>query len=183
MRNIFLNIFEKKVMKTNRLFALLTAGVLLVGACSDEFLDVPPANSLGDAQLQTKDGVEGLLIGTYAALNGVFGNRFEGPNHWVTGSILGGDANKGTDAGDYSSINPVQRFDHDPTQGDLNNLWRGRFEGVSRANKVIATANAIQDQLTAADYARIVGEARLLRGHFYFDLKKRLVGNALFSSS
>ena len=160
-------------MKTNRLFALLLAsGVLTLGACKDEFLDVPPANALGDAQLQTKAGVEGLLVGTYAALNGVFGNRFEGPNHWITGSILGGDANKGTDAGDYSSINPVQRFEHDATQGDLNNLWRGRYEGVSRANKVIATATAIQDQLTAADYASIVGQARLLRGHFYFDLKK-----------
>ena len=77
-------------MKTNRIIAsLVAAGLLTVGACSDEFLEVAPANSLGDAQLQTKDGVEGLLIGAYAALNGVFGNRFEGPNHWVTGSILG----------------------------------------------------------------------------------------------
>ena len=101
-------------MKTNRLIALLLAsGLLTVGACKDDFLDVPPANALGDAQLQTKAGVEGLLVGAYAALNGVFGNRFEGPNHWVTGSILGGDANKGTDGGDYSTINPVQRFEHD----------------------------------------------------------------------
>ncbi|MDA8685498.1 RagB/SusD family nutrient uptake outer membrane protein [Robiginitalea sp.] len=171
-------------MKTNRLFALLLAsGVLTLGACKDEFLDVPPANALGDAQLQTKAGVEGLLVGTYAALNGVFGNRFEGPNHWITGSILGGDANKGTDAGDYSSINPVQRFEHDATQGDLNNLWRGRYEGVSRANKVIATATAIQDQLTAADYASIVGQARLLRGHFYFDLKKHFNSIPLFDET
>ena len=171
-------------MKTNRLFALLLAsGVLTLGACKDEFLDVPPANALGDAQLQTKAGVEGLLVGTYAALNGVFGNRFEGPNHWITGSILGGDANKGTDAGDYSSINPVQRFEHDATQGDLNNLWRGRYEGVSRANKVIATATAIQDQLTAADYASIVGQARLLRGHFYFDLKKHFNSIPVFDET
>lgn len=184
MKNDFLNIFGKKVMKTNRLFALLLAsGVLTLGACKDEFLDVPPANALGDAQLQTKAGVEGLLVGTYAALNGVFGNRFEGPNHWITGSILGGDANKGTDAGDYSSINPVQRFEHDATQGDLNNLWRGRYEGVSRANKVIATATAIQDQLTAADYASIVGQARLLRGHFYFDLKKHFNSIPLFDET
>ena len=144
---------------------------------------MPPANALGDAQLQTKAGVEGLLVGTYAALNGVFGNRFEGPNHWITGSILGGDANKGTDAGDYSSINPVQRFEHDATQGDLNNLWRGRYEGVSRANKVIATATAIQDQLTAADYASIVGQARLIRGHFYFDLKKHFNSIPLFDET
>lgn len=184
MKKNILNIFEKKVMKTNRLFALLLAsGVLTLGACKDDFLDVPPANALGDAQLQTKAGVEGLLVGTYAALNGVFGNRFEGPNHWVTGSILGGDANKGTDAGDYSTINPVQRFEHDATQGDLASLWRGRYEGVSRANKVIATATAIQDQLSATAYASIVGQARLLRSHFYFDLKKHFNSIPLFDET
>lgn len=183
MNSIFLNIFEKKVMKTNGLIMLFAAGLLTIGSCSDEFLEVPPANSLGDAQLQTKAGVEGLLVGTYAALNGVFGNRFEGPNHWVTGAILGGDANKGTDAGDYASINPVQRFEHDATQVDLNQLWRGRYEGVSRANRVIATANAIQEDLTAADYARITGEARMLRAHFYFDLKKHFNSIPLYDEN
>lgn len=149
------------------LFSLLMVGV----SCSDEFLEVLPTGSLADAQVGTKDGIEGLLIGTYAALNGVFGNRFEGPNHWVTGSIMGGEANKGTDAGDYSSINPIQRYETDPTSGDLNNLWRGRFEGVSRANAVLrALANATD--VTPGDAARISGEARMLRGHFYFDLKK-----------
>ena len=154
-------------------FGVFVMCALVLGiSCSDEFLEVPPAGSLADAQLGTKDGIEGLLIGTYAALNGVFGNRFEGPNHWITGSILGGEANKGTDAGDYSSINPVQRYETDPTQGDLNNLWRGRYEGVARANRVLATVNANPDALTTADAARITGEARLLRGHFYFDLQK-----------
>ncbi|NAS12319.1 RagB/SusD family nutrient uptake outer membrane protein [Flavobacteriaceae bacterium R33] len=152
---------------------IIALSALVLGvSCSDEFLEVPPASSLGDAQLQTLDGVEGLLIGTYAALNGVFGNRFEGPNHWITGSIMGGEANKGTDAGDYAAINPIQRYEGDPTSGDLNNLWRGRFEGVSRANRVLATLEAAADVITAADAQRISGEARMLRGHFYFDLKK-----------
>ncbi|NHF61113.1 RagB/SusD family nutrient uptake outer membrane protein [Flavobacteriaceae bacterium TP-CH-4] len=160
----------KSISKIKK-FTGIALGVLMLGvSCSDEFLEVAPTGSLGDAQLQTVDGIEGLLIGTYAAVNGVFGNRFEGPNHWVTGSIMGGEANKGTDAGDYSSINPVQRYEADPTQGDLNNLWRGRYEGVSRANKVLATLAITEVPEATAN--RIAGEARLLRGHFYFDLKK-----------
>ena len=160
-------------IKKIKQFGVFVMCALVLGiSCSDEFLEVPPTGSLADAQLGTKDGIEGLLIGTYAALRGVFGNRFEGPNHWVTGSILGGEANKGTDAGDYSSINPVQRYETDPTQGDLNNLWRGRYEGVARANRVLSTVAANPDALTAADAARITGEARMLRGHFYFDLQK-----------
>ncbi len=153
--------------------SLLTVMVVAVAltSCNDEFLEVAPTGSLADAQLATKAGVEGLLIATYAALRGVFGNRFEGPNHWITGSICGGDANKGTDPGDYTSINPVQRYETDPTQGDLNALWRGRYEGVSRANTTLSQLARAED-VTGADRARIAGEARLLRGHFYFDLKK-----------
>jgi hypothetical protein len=117
------------------------------------------------------NGIDGVLIGAYSSLNGTFGNRFESPSHWVTGSIAGGEANKGTDPGDYSSINPVQRYETDATQGDLNQLWRGRFDGVSRANSVLKLI-AMSETLSAADAARLSGEARLLRGHFYFDLKK-----------
>ena len=165
-------------------FGIFVMCALVLGiSCSDEFLEVPPAGSLADAQLGTKDGIEGLLIGTYSALNGVFGNRFEGPNHWVTGSIMGGEANKGTDAGDYSTINPIQRYETDPTSGDLNNLWRGRYEGISRANRVLATVTANPDALTAADAARITGEARMLRGHFYFDLQKHFGSIPVFDET
>ncbi|MFN6080058.1 MAG: RagB/SusD family nutrient uptake outer membrane protein [Bacteroidota bacterium] len=158
------NIFKRMAM-------VMAMVMVLVVSCKDSFLGVAPTGSLADAQLATKAGVEGVLIGAYAALNGVFGNRLEGPNHWVTGSICGGEANKGTDPGDYSSINPMQRYETDPTQGDLSSLWRGRYEGVSRCNTVLRLLSQAKD-VSPADAARIAGEARLLRGHFYFDLKK-----------
>jgi len=168
---------RKMISKMNKinhykkvLLALVACAIFMV-SCKDEFLEVNPTGSLANAQLATKAGVEGALIGAYGALNGVFGNRFEGPNHWVTGSIMGGEANKGTDPGDYSSINPIQRYEGDPTNGDLNNLWRGRYEGISRANEVLRLLAAATD-VSADDTKRIAGEARLLRGHFYFDLKK-----------
>ena len=149
----------------------IVAFMLVMMSCKDEFLEVAPTGSLANAQLATKAGVEGLLVGTYSALNGVFGNRFEGPNHWITGTICGGEANKGTDPGDYSAINPIQRYEGDPTSGDLNNFWRGRYEGVSRANATLRLLSEATD-VTPGDAARIAGEARLLRGHYYFDLKK-----------
>ena len=172
-----------KSMNNLKKVTLGALSLLMVGvSCSDEFLDVAPTGSLSEAQVGTKNGIEGLLIGTYAALNGVFGNRFEGPNHWATGSIMGGDANKGTDSGDYATLNPIQRYETDPTSDDLRQLWRGRYEGVSRANKVLA-AVANSTELTAADAARIAGEARLLRGHFYFDLKKHFNSIPVFDET
>ncbi|NJB70336.1 hypothetical protein GGR42_000798 [Saonia flava] len=161
----------KTLFKFKKMTVALMATLMVGVSCSDEFLEVLPTGSLADAQVGTKDGIEGLLIGTYAALNGTDGNRFEGPNHWVTGSIMGGDANKGTDAGDYGDINPIQRYETSATSGDLNQLWQARFEGVSRANAVLA-AIAASEELSTSDAAILAGQARMLRGHFYFDLTK-----------
>lgn len=172
-------------MRTNLIkkFSLvLLATVFVLGSCSDEFLEVAPTGSLANAQLATNAGVEKVLIGAYSALNGVFGNRFEGPNHWVTGSICGGEANKGTDAGDYSTINPVQRYEADPTSGDLNNLWRGRYEGVARCNQTLALLAQATD-VPAATITRIQAEARMLRGHYLFDLKKHFNNIPVFDEN
>jgi len=172
----------KQFNTMKKYFAVGVTALMLVVSCSDDFLEVAPTGSLADAQVGTKAGIEGLLIGTYSALNGVFGSRFEGPNHWVTGSVVGGEANKGTDAGDYSAINPVQRYEVDPTSGDLFNLWRGRYEGVARANGVLrALANATD--VSGPDAARIEGEAKMLRGHFYFDLKKHFNSIPVFDET
>ena len=160
------------MFKLKKLPILLGACLMLGISCSDEFLEVAPTGQLAGPLLENEAGIDGLLIGAYSALNGVFGNRFEGPNHWVTGSIMGGEANKGTDAGDYASINPIQRYAIDATNGDINNLWNGRFEGVARCNNVLATIATAGDKLTAATALRLSAEARMLRGHFYFDLKK-----------
>ena len=161
---------KKLLSKKGKTFGLLLLFVF-ANSCNEEFLEIGATGSLSEAQLTTVQGIDGVLIGAYSALNGVFGNRFEGPNHWITGSIAGGEANKGTDPGDYTSINPVQRYEHDATQGDLNSFWNGRYEGVSRTNTVLRLI-AQSETLNAQDATRIAAEARLLRGHFYFDLKK-----------
>jgi hypothetical protein len=153
-----------------RSFMAILAGMVLMISCSEDFLEVAPTGQLGESTLANKAGIEGLLIGAYATLNGEFGNRFEGPSRWITGGIMGGDANKGTDPGDYSSINPIQRYEISPTNGDINNLWIGRYEGISRCNYVLRLLPQATD-ISADDAKRIAGEARMLRGHFYFELK------------
>ena len=172
----------KTMSRVRKLTVFMMALMMVSVSCSDEFLDVQPTGALSDASVSTKDGIEALLIATYAALNGVFGDQLEGPNNWVTGSILGGDANKGTDPGDFSSINPMQRYEISATNGDINNIWRARYEGISRANKVL-TALAASTEISAADAKRIEGEARTLRGHFYFDLKKHFYSVPVFDET
>ena len=74
---------------------MLAVVVMSTVSCSDEFLEVAPAGSLSQAELTTLSGLEGTLIGTYAQLLGRSG-FYTGANNWFWGSVMGGDANKGT---------------------------------------------------------------------------------------
>jgi len=161
-------------MKTNlnwrRITLLLVATLTFTLSCKDDFLNVPPTGSLANAQLATKAGVEGAVIGAYSALGNKNFGWIASPNHWVFGSILGGDTNKGTDPGDQVAINPIQRYETEPT-GEVNGVWQANYEGIARCNAVLRLA-ALAPDITAADIKRIQSEVRFLRGHFYFQLKK-----------
>ncbi|MES2518652.1 MAG: RagB/SusD family nutrient uptake outer membrane protein [Bacteroidota bacterium] len=144
---------------------------LLVFACKDSFLEVPPTGQLAGAQLSSKAGLEGSLIGAYSMLNGR-GNRVASSSNWVWGSILGGEANKGTNSGDFTTINPLQRFDTTPTNGEVGGTWSTKYEGVQRCNTVLRSLATAAADVTTADKARLAGEARFLRAHYYFELKR-----------
>ena len=162
-------------MKNNQILkriALVSVSALtLTFACKDQFLEVAPTGSLAEAQLSSKAGVEGALIGAYAQLAGKGYTRLAAANNWVWGSIRGGESNKGTDPGDYSNINLMQRYEIPANDGDLNGTWQAKYEGIARTNAVINLANGSK-ALSATDKTRIIAEARFLRGIYYFELKK-----------
>ena len=159
--------------KAIKVSVLLTT--LLVLACSDGFLEVAPTGQLAGAQLSSKAGIEGSLIGAYGMLNGR-GNRVASSSNWVWGSILGGEANKGTNSGDFTTINPLQRFENPATNGEINDTWRNKYEGVQRCNTVLRSLLTAASDVSSDDKKRLSGEARFLRGHYYFELK-RLYGS------
>jgi hypothetical protein len=162
-------------MQSYKKVSSLLLGALLTGAllwtCSDEFLEVEPRGALAPSILATEAGTEGVLLGAYAQLGGR-GNYFSGASNWVNGSIQGGEASKGTENGDFTDINEVVRYQLDPTSRVPRDRWRGLFEGVSRANSALSLLAISEDPLlTEEDRRRIEGEARFLRGHYYFQLE------------
>lgn len=161
----------KKYQILKRIALVSASAFMLTFACKDQFLEVAPTGSLAQAQLSSKAGVEGALIGAYAQLAAKGFSRLGAANNWVWGSIRGGENNKGTDPGDYTAINPIQRYEIDATNGDMNDSWRAKYEGIARCNAVINLATGSKD-LSAADKTRIIAEARFLRGFYYFELKR-----------
>lgn len=164
-------------MRHNKNLLILGAAATLSLAtvsCKDSFLEVPVTGQLAGAQLSSKAGIEGSLIGAYSILNGR-GDRLASFANWVWGGIRGGDANKGTDPGDFSTINPIQRFETIST-GDVGGTWQRKYEGISRCNTTLNLLKKAPADMSAADVTRVTAETRFLRGLYYFDLK-RIYGN------
>lgn len=155
---------------------LIFTFVLLLGityACKDSFLDQPPIGTFSANVLQNKAGAEGMLIGAYSMLDGIGGPggwQSAGSN-WVYGSICGNDAYKGTDAGDQADINSIERFEPLPNNGYFITAWRHLYDAIGRANDAIRFANEAKD-MSQADKTRLIAEARFLRGHYHFELRK-----------
>ncbi|RCR69734.1 RagB/SusD family nutrient uptake outer membrane protein [Larkinella punicea] len=160
----------KDIVTKGTLLALaLTFSTL---ACKDSFLVVQPTGTLTSAQLSTKNGLEGLLISAYTELNGRGFSQTASSTNWMYGSIMGGEANKGSNAGDFNAITPFQRFEMLAASGELNARWNLMYEGISRANSVLRQLKTADATVSADDVARIGAEAKFLRAHYYFELKR-----------
>ena len=142
-------------------------------ACSDSFLEVPPTGELrSKPTLNGSLGLERSFIAAYSQVNGR-GHRMGSPSNWVWGSIRGGEANKGTDPGDFSDINPIQRFEAISTQGVISEKYNANYEIVARANAVLKlVATSAPDVTRSRSNSSNTAQARFLRAHGYFELAR-----------
>ncbi len=169
-----LTYFMKRIYKIALAVCVLSAGLF---ACSDQFLDRPLAGATDASALANQKGVDAVLIGAYSALDGWTEDWSGGAvwtsagSNWVFGSILGGDATKGSDAGDQPSITPIEKYAPSTENEYFVGKWRVSYDGVARSNSVIQLANAAGD-IPADKKARIIAEARFLRGFYHFEAKR-----------
>jgi hypothetical protein len=152
-----------------QLATMLTAGTLLFASSCEDFLEVPVVGQLSEAQLSSLAGIDAALIAAYSQVNGRF-QRLASPSNWVWGSIRGGDANKGTDPGDFVTINPIQRYEAFSTINILEENWNGNYEGIARSNNVLRLLDVRGSDVTDAQARGFEAQARFLRAHYYFQL-------------
>ncbi len=162
--------------------ALLTAVAMLVIGCSKGFLNKPALGALVPSQVPNKAGVTAFLVGAYAVLDGQGagntaiggGNPWEASSsNWIYGSVAGGDSHKGSSITDQPPIVPIANAQEIPSNGFFNNKWRALYEGVSRCNVMLTTLAVSTDPyISAADRTEFSAEAKFLRGHYYFELRR-----------
>lgn len=145
--------------------------VVFAISCKDDFLEVSPTASITETQLTSKNGLEGTLIGVYSMLQGR-GGFYAGSTNWFWGSVLGGEANKGTNSGDQSQVNEIQAYNAQPTNISVLEKYQATYEGIARANALMRLIPNAEATVSDADKTRIEAEGRFLRAHYYFELKK-----------
>jgi hypothetical protein len=155
---------------------ILSVAVFISFSCSDSFFDLKPQGRASIDQLSTKNGVNALLIGAYSLLDGVgAGNtgRQSTISNYVFGGISSDDAVKGTDAGDQPEQSFIEQYNWLADNTYFLGKWWHSYDGVARANEVIQIVGSpnIKD-MTDAEKAQVVAEARFLRAHYHFEAKK-----------
>jgi hypothetical protein len=169
-----------------KLILVFSAAVLvIVFALQQEFLDKKPQGALSSGVLANKTGVEGLLIGAYHMISGQGGaagsNWGAAASNWVYGGVCADDAYKGSIPPDQSAegIGTLATYTYATNNGYLNQKWIAMYDGVQRANDVLRVLPLAKD-IVAADVTRITAEARFLRAHFHFELK-RIFNNIVYA--
>jgi starch-binding outer membrane protein, SusD/RagB family len=160
-------------------YILLSLLICSTFSCKKEFLELQPQGELTEEQLMSQEGVEGLLIGSYSLLNGnldgTWGNYGAAPSQWLFGEVASDNAHKGSSTGDQPPMNAIEQHSPTSTNDNISNIWNRCFEGIQRCNRTLKVLASLQAGSGSAKFddtraKEIQGEARLLRGHYYFFL-------------
>ena len=158
-------------MKKHSYSVLLLALVLGVSSCED-FLDRRPYGQFTADQL-TDETIDGLLVSAYAGLSAhYFGNNeaFAGPStNWIF-DVRSDDAYKGGGAVTMeSNIHQLEVANINSDNISLENKWQNNFYGITRAHKAM---KALQDAENVTNKDQMMGELKILRAWYYFDMAR-----------
>jgi hypothetical protein len=143
-----------KKIKNMKKFSYILVAILVgfVSSCSDEFLTKEPLGVVAISQLANEKGLDALLIGAYAQIDGLghanSGTWPGGASNYIWGSITSDNAYKGTDATDQVPQTELERYVATPLTSYMDQEWRGLYDGVSRCNDVIQVANTALEAMT-----------------------------------
>lgn len=142
--------------------------IALCGSClcgCEDFLTEDLQGTYSNSTFyKTADHAELALTGIYNAVS--FSDVRN--NLWVFGDVASDDAVKGGQPGDQNDIQFIDDFTYQPSNAYLNNIWKHYYEGITRANYLLASLPQIEMEQTRKDEIR--GEALFLRSYFYFHL-------------
>ncbi|MGQ1785216.1 MULTISPECIES: RagB/SusD family nutrient uptake outer membrane protein [unclassified Saccharicrinis] len=167
------------IRKYNILFLALICivAILPLGGC-DDFLTEEPVGTVNESILTNEEGIETLLIATYAAVDGYMqGESPSGstggasPMNWIWGDVASDDIHRGDNPGGWSGITDVEMFQVQTTNLWTKECWGVHYEGIARANDVLRILSLASDNIEASKASNIAAQAKFLRAWFYYQLR------------
>jgi len=157
-------------MKNKYIITALLIGSVVASGCKKDFLEVEPQGQTTEVLALTDASAANKLIGgVYNTLYlGGFGKTTVGFLWAVSNDVASDDADKGSTPGDFSPLGEIDNFTHTSTNFIFDNIWSGHYSGIVAANKAIDILN--KSTIEAAAKNRLLGEARFLRGFYYFNM-------------
>jgi hypothetical protein len=161
----------KKTYK-NRSSLLFVCAVFIAGTFSTckNYLDVQPQGQITEQQIATDPlQAKNLVTGIYNVFYiGGFDPDIDSFQFVVMTDIASDDADKGSEPLDYGDALQIDNLTTTPSNGVVNNVWTGHYQGIARANQAL---DKLQNaQFDAATKNGLIGEAKFLRAYFYFNL-------------
>lgn len=156
-------------------------GAASISSCNKSFLATEPQATISSAQLLTTKGVEAALTGAYGLMNGningTWGNYSSASSQWLFGEVAGDDAHKGSTNQDQSPMNDIELHKPNSANDQLPTMWTNYYEGIARCNNTLSLLKQVQagtstDKFSDERAKQIEAEARVLRAHYYFFLRR-----------
>lgn len=154
-----------------QILAILTLIASLTFTSCEDFLteEVRGQQNL-DTYFQSVEEAESFITGCYQAIT--FGGWWNINTVWLLSEMCSDDGwmgNTTQSQSDYISLAHYQGTGQ--SNGAISNFWQYRYKGILRCN--VAVERISQSEFSDEDMKnRLIGEARFLRGYFYFELKK-----------
>jgi hypothetical protein len=155
-----------------------TLALLSVSSSCKNYLDKKPTGVLASSVLANKAGVEGILIGAYSMLDGVYQGQAvdaweTSVDNWSFGGIASDDAYKGSNPTDQPNAAEIMTHTTSVVNEYVVNKWKNLYNGIQRANDVLREIPQVTDGSIDATYkAQLIGEARFLRGVYELEASK-----------
>ncbi|GEP50811.1 membrane protein [Flavobacterium noncentrifugens] len=148
----------------------------MLASCNDDYLDINREDQIQAVNFfQTSEDAQQATAAIYANLRTWELNSFA----TFTISIASDDAEKGSTPGDASFFNAYNNYTFSPTEGQINDYWKGQYRGINLCNQVISNLPGIAMDETLK--ARLIAEARFVRGYHYFNLVRTYGGVPIYN--
>lgn len=145
-----------------RITSIIVAATLVLSACDDALVTDPTASIDEATALSNARGVELALNGAYRSLQGEDRERIAFPDLYADNLDF---------TGTFQSDREFGLRNLSTTNGEILDLWTVSYQGINRANNVLAGAAEASD-LSSAKASLYRGEALFLRAYHYLWLAR-----------